>query len=364
MNSGLEQAFLEIIRLGIGNGRFNANLLNYLPQTIDWNSLEALAMRQGLLGIIVDGVEKLPEGQRPPQTLLLQWIGQTVEGFENCYESYCRTIAEMAGWYNRHGYKMMLLKGLACGLDWPKPRHRPYGDIDIWLFGKQKEADETHAKELGVKIDKSHHHHTVFNWNGFMVENHYDFINVHHHKSNVEFESILKELGQDDSRFIMVNGEKVYLPSHNLNALFLLKHMMNHFAAEGITIRQVLDWAFFVKAHKDEVDWMFVENILERFGMKRMYKIINAICDENLGFLNTDFSVSENCDMELKDRVLKEILLPEISRELPKKLIRRVPFKYRRWKANEWKHKLCYNESMTAAFWSGVWNHDLKPSSI
>jgi len=363
VNSELQQTFIEIIRLGIGKERPNNDLLNYLPNTTDWNSLEALAMRQGLLGIIVDGIEKLPGDNRPPQTLLLQWIGQTVEGFENRYEPYRRTIAKMAGWYNRHGYKMMLLKGLACGLDWPKPQHRPYGDIDIWLFGKQKEADEALACEHKIKIDDSHHHHTVFSRNGFMVENHYDFINVHHHKSNIEFESILKALGRNSTRFVMVYGEKVYLPSANMNALFLLKHMMAHFAAEGITLRQVLNWGFFVKAHKDEVDWVMVETILDRFGMKRMYDIINAICVDDLGFDLKLFPKIQYSPI-LKDRVLNDILDPKYSRKLPKGLIRRSVYKYHRWKANEWKHELCYNESMKSAFWSGVKNHLMKPSSI
>ena len=369
MNPELQQTFFEIIRLGIGNGRSNNDLFNYLPNTTDWNSLEALAMRQGLLGIIVDGIEKLPGDNRPPQTLLLQWIGQTVEGFENRYEPYCRTIAKMAGWYNSHGYKMMLLKGLACGLDWPKPQHRPYGDIDIWLFGQQKEADETleaWSKSLnvqGFKIDHSHHHHTIFTLNGFTVENHYDFINIHHHKSNVEFESILKTLAQNSTRFVMVNGEKVYLPSPNLNALFLLKHTMCHFAAEGITLRQILDWGFFVKEHKDEVDWFLVEQTLERFGMKRLYDIFNAICVDELGFELKLFPKIQYSPI-LKDKVLKDILGPEFSRRMPKGLLRRTVYKYRRWKANEWKHELCYNDSMKSAFWSGVRNHILKPCSI
>ena len=87
---------------------------------------------------------------------------------------------------------MMVLKGYACSIDWPKPEHRPCGDIDIWLFGKQKEADALLVKDKGVIVDTSHHHHTVFDWGGFMVENHFDFINVHHHKSNAAFESLFK----------------------------------------------------------------------------------------------------------------------------------------------------------------------------
>ena len=50
-------------------------------------------------------------------------------------------MAELTAFYNSHGFKMMLLKGYACGLDWPKPEHRPTVDIDIWFLGQQKEAD-------------------------------------------------------------------------------------------------------------------------------------------------------------------------------------------------------------------------------
>lgn len=78
----------------------------------------------------------------------------------------------------------MVLKGYACSIDWPKPEHRPCGDIDIWLFGKQKEADAALAAspkfhDSSFKIDSSHHHHTVFDWCSFSVENHYDFVNVY-----------------------------------------------------------------------------------------------------------------------------------------------------------------------------------------
>ena len=118
----------------------------------------------------------------------------------------------------------------------------------------------------------------MFEWDGFSVENHYDFINVHHHKSNAEFEKILKHLGEDDSHTVEVKGEKVYLPSPNLHALFLLKHLMMHFASEGIMLRQVVDWGFFVEKHGKDVDWNYVLDVLDPFGMRQMFNIINTIC--------------------------------------------------------------------------------------
>ena len=196
-----------------------------------------------------------------------------------------------------------------------------------------------------------------------MVENHYDFINVHHHKSNVEYEKILKELGQDDSNSIDVCGEKVYLPSPDLHALFLIKHIMLHFASGEINVRQLLDWAFFVEKHSKELNWNRVLDIIKKFGMTPAFNIFNAICVEDLGFDSSLFP-SIQYNPFVKEKVLSDVIHPFVPDEKPKGIIRRVIWKYHRWKANEWKHELCYNESMCSAFWSGIWSHLLKPSSI
>ena len=353
------EAFLTLVRLGIGHHSVS------LHEYVDWNAIEALAAEQGLSAVVVDGVEKLPIDQRPPEPVLVQWIGETLQGYEYRNELCCRAIAELASFYNQHGYKMMVLKGFACSLNWLKPEHRPCGDIDIWQFGQQKEADEVLRQAQGSKfeIDSRHHHHTVFYWRGFMVENHYDFVNVHAEKSSKELEKVFKELGKDDSHFVELYGEKVYLPSPNLHALFLLRHMVSHFSSTKLSLRQILDWGFFVKAYAKEIDWNWLDVVLENFHMKDFYNCMNAICVEDLGF---DVSIFKSVHFmpDLKERILKDALDPEFGKEDPRRPFLTLLFKYRRWRANAWKRELCYAESRWSAFWSGIWNHLLKPRTI
>ncbi len=130
-----KEIFLELVRLGIGHrGNITSN-------QIDWQKIYNLAIEHGLLAIVIDGIELLPNNLRPQQELLLEWIGEVLQSYEYRYDAYKNTIAEMAGFYNSHGFKMMVMKGYACSLNWPKPEYRLCGDIDIWQFGKQKEAD-------------------------------------------------------------------------------------------------------------------------------------------------------------------------------------------------------------------------------
>ena len=352
-----QESFLQLVRLGIGHSNSD------LHTVVDWNDVETLALNQGLSAIVVDGVDQLPETQRPPKDVLLQWIGNTLQGYEYRYEQYCKAIAEMASWYNAHGFKMMILKGYACSLDWPNPKHRPCGDIDIWLYGKQKEADDLIRKEKNIKIDTSHHHHTVFYWRDFIVENHYDFVNIYSDSSSAKLEKVFKKLGMDDTHSVDVYGERIYLPSANLHALFLIRHMVSHFAAAEITLRHVLDWAFFVEKHTKEVDWVWLDGMLDKFYMKEFMSCINAICVEDLEFPVDIFPAAQFIP-ELKERVLEDILEPEYTAAEPKGFFPRVIYKYKRWQGNAWKQKMCYGESRWGMFWSGIWAKILKPASI
>ena len=372
-----KETFFYLVRLGIGH------FVNGSPDLVDWKELKDLAKKQGLLAVVLDGLNEVRSKRSDvrcsslqEKILLAEWIGEVHQFYEQRYEQYLQAISSLAAFYNSHGFKMMVLKGYACSLDWPKPNHRPCGDIDIWLFVQQKEADaalEVWFKSLSgstcspsvqeFKIDSSHHHHTVFNWQGFMVENHYDFVNVHARKSSKELEKTFKELGADDSHSVEVMGEKVYLPSPNLHALFLAKHMASHFTGANITLRQVLDWAFFVEKHSSQIDWEWLNRMLTDFHLKDFMNSINAICVEELGFDSKIFP-SVQFNPEIKKRVFNDIIHPKFEAASPKLLIPRLIYKYRRWQGNAWKQCLCYNENRWSAFWSGIWAHLLKPSSI
>lgn len=375
-----KDALLQLVRFGIGTSK-DAKI----SKDIDWEPVEALAERQGLLGVVYDGLQKLrveslgfrvsgkcSVDSLPSQVAWLRILGKVMQGYEQRYALYRKAVADLAAWYHAHGYRMMVLKGLACGENWPKPEHRPYGDIDIFLFGKQSEADALMVQEYkvqGFKVDRSHHHHTLFQWQGFTVENHYDFVHVH--RSSRELEGIFKGLAHTEDAFLghtdSTDNTDICLPPANLHALFLVRHMVSHFSGASMSLRQVLDWGFFVKAHHDEVDWKWLVGVLEKYHMKEFFDCVNAICVEDLGFHPLEFKglrVQEVQGSEMKQRVLNDTLSPEFSEETPKHVWKRVPFKYRRWKANRWKRELCYEDGQLRTFLGGVWNHLLKPAGI
>lgn len=331
--------------------------------------MKALASEQGLSAIVLDGAQALTDrggltdGRSMDKALKKQWIGTVIQSYEWKYEDYRKRIGQLAKFYNEHGYKLMVIKGYGLSLNYPIPQHRPCGDIDIWAFGKYKEADRDLSKELSIPVDSSHHHHTTFTFKDYLVENHYDFVNVQYGHGNEKLEKVFKELAMDDSVRTEIDGQTVYLPSANQHALFVLRHTMLHFASTDMNLRQILDWGFLIEKHGSEIDWLWFKQVLEEYHMTEFFLCLNAICVEDLGF---DISVfpSFQFNVALKERVLNDILSPEFSGETPASIWKRIPFKFRRWQANAWKQDLCYGDSRFKSFWTGVWAHLMKPGMI
>ena len=212
--------------------------------------------------------------------------------------------------------------------------------------------------ELGIEIDRSHHHHTVFTFQGESVENHYDFLNVHVRKSNQRMERKLKELANG---CLMEDGRwKMCLPSTEFNAIYLLRHCAAHFASTHMSVRQVLDWGLFMEKHHQEIDWEPYKSYLEQEGMFRFYNLMGLFCMHHLGF---DASVFNGLyGDELLERFSNEILTPEFKDKEDGSLIHSLSVKPRRWWHNKWKNRLCYPDSAWSEFAYGLWAKILKPS--
>ncbi len=56
----MDKSFIALVRLGINKP------VEWLPNSFNWKSIYTLASEQGLLAIVLDGIERIPERLRPP----------------------------------------------------------------------------------------------------------------------------------------------------------------------------------------------------------------------------------------------------------------------------------------------------------
>lgn len=332
----------------------------------DWNAIYKLSAAQGVLAVAWDGLQRLidagviAEDMRPSRSEMLQWV-YNVQTIEDKYHRQKEVIGRLAKLYSSAGIDMMVLKGYGLSLCYPVPEHRPCGDIDIWLYGCQKQADDL-LRNRGIKVDEDVHHHTVFHLAGIMIENHFDFLNVHAHVSNRGLEKILQEQVKVEHESVPVGEGRVKLPPANFNALFLLRHSASHFAAEKIGLRHLTDWALFVERYGDEIDWTWLERVAREYNMHRFLYCLQYAAAECSGMdirRFHDFGVDK-----LAGRVLNDVLFPEFSEQKPAGFIKLNIYKCRRWWANRWKHNIVYRESLFATFFQQLYSHLLKPKTF
>lgn len=372
-----QQALLYLVRLGISNNTESG--FNYAG--VDWRILVDSSFAQAVPAIAVDGLQKLyesnpslalPIDSPELEALKYEWFGAVMSA-EQDYQSYLCTLEKLAGFYKSQDVPMMLLKGYGLSLNYPVPAHRPVGDIDIYLWDRWQEADRLVREKLGIAVDNSHHHHSVFGFKGYSVENHYDFVNVHSHRSSSSVEALFKSLAQDRGRAVrhlLPGGTEIFLPSPDLNALFIARHCAAHFAAEKMNLRQLLDWALFVAGHHLEVDWSLFWSEAKKMGMEKFVLCINAIAAEQLGFDASIFHTPEEYAgfaaryQALVARVLEDILSPAdfATKGLPP--VRYIWTRLRCWWHNRWKHRIVYSDSLLSTFFVQLRSHLMKPKTI
>lgn len=334
----------------------------------DWAAIYRLATTQGVVAIAWDGLQRLRgEGQIEsqydlPRALKLQWAMQ-VEKIERRYEKQRCALHDLVSFYREIAVDTMILKGYGLSLFYPKANHRPCGDIDLWLFGEQERADKALQERFQLPIDTEKHYHTVFTFQGVMVENHFNLLNPNSHLSNRPIECRLRALLPNKKAAISI-GEGLYIPNPDFNALFLLRHSAAHFAAAEIGLRHIIDWVMFVKRFGEQIDWTALEQFAHEMNMHRFLHCQMAIAVDCFGLDVSAFPPFERDDA-LTERVLNDILHPEFSEKAQKVgIVGSLIYKTRRWWANRWKHRIVYNEGLVFTFLVQLRSHLMLPKSL
>ena len=63
--------FIELLQVSLSNRKE----LSGIPTSKEWAVIFFESQRQAIIGVMLDGIERLPQSQRPQTDLLLQWIG-------------------------------------------------------------------------------------------------------------------------------------------------------------------------------------------------------------------------------------------------------------------------------------------------
>lgn len=194
----MEKELFALLRLRLGNSSpENENLSDFIMMPAEqWARLGEKAIKQGVLGIVLDGIELLesspygPTRERSKQQKL-DWIGQVMQ-IEQGNKRQMKVMNDLAQKWINKGCRVMVMKGQANSLMYPHPEHRSLGDIDCYLFENYQLGNEI-AKREGANVDEGWYKHSQISYKGELFENHLFFV---HTREGKRSKRLQKELEQ------------------------------------------------------------------------------------------------------------------------------------------------------------------------
>lgn len=101
-------------------------------------------------------------------------------------------------------------------------------------------------------------------------------------------------------------SEYVVCPPVQWTAMFLTYHACAHFISEGLTLKQLLDWAMFLNKHQNDVAWEKFYKFCSRHHLSRFADVSTSIAKNYLGIKITNKDIQS--DSPYTERVLRSAL--------------------------------------------------------
>ena len=292
----MEAGLFRFLRFSLGLEGEVKGLLDGRKGSFDWDACYQFAKRQTLVGVLFDGIQRLPKELAPARPLLLRWLSDS----ESIRRRNMRIDRASAYIYNKvctAGFRCCILKGQGNALLYPHPSSRIPGDVDVWVMANREELRHiafslTEGDGSSLQESLNHMGLTV---HGVSVELHSTPALLNSPLHNSRLQRWLKRNAdlQCSNRIALPNNAgEVAVPTVSFNIIYQLCHLFHHCFYEGVGLRQIVDY-YFVLMNTD-----FSGNTDEASGNTDG---VSGNTDEGCLFLNTDFTdftdkVSGNTD--------------------------------------------------------------------
>lgn len=248
-----------------------------------WIDALIIARVQTVEGVLLSAIERLPEEQRPPQLILLQFIG-AVQILEDNSVKIAGASETVVNYFRENGFACNILKGSAVARYYPQPDRRQAGDVDVWVDGGRKTIYDFARKfDKDGKLHGVNYHHIHFH---LLDDVH---IEVHVWPSILSSPLRNKRL----HKFFNVHRPTMGtdMPSLSFDRVFILLLCFRHMCGHGFGLRQIMDYYYVLKqgfTEEEKADavywikqlgiWRFASGLMwvlqKYFGLEKQYQLM------------------------------------------------------------------------------------------
>ncbi len=243
--------FIELLQVSVGT----RDILSRLPSAREWEWMLEEAQRQAVAGILACGIERLPKEQQPPQALLLEWIGVTLQ-IEQRNAMTTKVCGEVVSQMEKDGLRCCVLKGQA--------NHRYYlevmgnrrncGDVDVWVCPMSDVRRKKDDVKRTLEYVDAHWERTGLCWlhcnftdkSGVPVEVHFHPSFFSRPKYNRRFQQHFADIKRCVER-VKIDGVEIPAMKVEEDVIYQMNHIYRHLIDEGVGLRQVVDYYYLLR---------------------------------------------------------------------------------------------------------------------
>lgn len=252
------------------------------PTVSDWAAIYVFARKQALIGICVPQIRQ----ESMPKRILFEWIGQVqlIEQRNNLINTRIGQLFEML---EQDGYECCLLKGQGNAEIYPNPLRRTPGDIDIWVnAGEEEVYGYVQNKFPSEKVSFKHIHFPIFS--DVRVDVHVTPLKLLSRRNQKRLQCWIERNREEQfAHKVSLSGidRTVNVPTDAFNAVYQLGHMLIHLFDDGLGLRQVVDYYYYVlkRLSSDLTERNKIAGTIKELGMLRFARALMWVESEVLG---------------------------------------------------------------------------------
>ena len=221
---------------------------------MDWQELYSFASKQALLGLCLEGIERLgkeyPEElkQNPiGRELVMNWMGKAQQ-IRRQNMKVNAVAGKLFSMLREDGMRCCVLKGQGNALMYPNPYSRTPGDIDVWVNASRERIMEYAQKKFELE-DDIRLQHLETSLDSVPVELHFFPCSM----NNPIYHARLQKWFRRNANLQCSNvvslpdgAGDIAIPTTAFNVVYQLTHLYHHFFDEGIGMRQIIDYYYVV----------------------------------------------------------------------------------------------------------------------
>ena len=270
-----------------------------------WPAVRTELVAQSVIGYPADVIEDL-ELSSTDLTEYLFLAGKSLWGWYRLMKAQDSVLAE----FRQAGIPVAVLKGAAAAANYPQPKSRSMGDIDLIVppdhFDRAFALLECLGWENDAPLEINPRHAGFRKADCPEIELH-RYFSTCTDKRQADFLDQAIYDAIPHAEWADVEGFSVPVLPPLENGLVLLAHVNQHLGS-GLGLRQILDWQMFVEAHLTDELWeRGFQHAAQQIGMEKLAITTTWLCRTYLG-LQTSATWFDGADAQLADDLLRYIM--------------------------------------------------------